>query len=174
MKQLLMIVCLVFAMGYAGIAMADVEATALAVSNTDMPTPTWVDEEMDPGKMDSVSPEGETDPNLAEALQEAIKRLEDLRSANGGKMLLVFLMLAAFGNLFISGIKRLVRWRAGKISKRWKKWLPRIALGLGVVVGFLSYYGTDGNLIAAFLYGAGPPMAVFVQEIFGFIKSDAK
>lgn len=174
MKRLLISICLVIGLAGTAIALDDPETTAPTVAEVATPAPveTPVPEWMKDG---ATTEEPKVEPgsneDMAKALEEAIKRLEDLRSAKGGKMLLIFLMLAAFCNLGISGIKRLVIWKKGDLSKRWKTWLPRIALILGVVVGFATYYGSGDGLMAAFFYGAGPAAAVLIQELFGPIKS---
>ncbi len=142
-----------------------------ATPKVEGPVPTWVDKEV---AKPEVGVEPGSNEDLLIQLKEVKKAYEDLRGAQGGKMLLIFLMLAAIGNALISGIKRVIIWKKEELSNRLKKWLPRIALILGVVVGFATYYGSGEGLLAAFLYGAGPATAVLVQELFGPVKSSPK
>ena len=158
MKHLILAICLVAFLGSPAIADDPVPKPApVADVSDDGPTPDWVDAPVvEPGSNE----------DLTQKLGEAKQRLEDLRGAEDGKMLLVFLLLAAICNVLLSGIKR---WR--KFSDKGKKYLPWVATGLGVAVGFLAYAGTGAGILEAFLYGAGPPFAVLIQELFGPIKS---
>lgn len=159
MKQLLVATCLV--VGLTGNAIADdPKPTATEeVAPAEGPTPEWM-------KETAVAPETGSNKDLLQKLNEVKDKYEDLKGANGGKMLLVFLLLAAICNVLISGVKR-VR----KLTDKGKKYLPWVALGLGVVAGFAAYYGTGASIIEAFWYGAGPPSSVLIQELFGPIKS---
>jgi hypothetical protein len=112
------------------------------------PTPEWIDD-------------GSNEDLLAKynAMKEAYAAAKG--SGADGKTLLYFLLLAACANLLISGIKR-----AMQLTNKGKKYLPWIAAGLGVVAGFASYYGLGVGLLAAVIYGAGPPAAIIFQELF--------
>lgn len=136
---------------------ADTATADVATGDIAGPTPEWLDK-------DPAEPGSNAD--IVTRLDEAKKALERYRSAESGKTVLLFLLLAAVCNLLLSGLKR---WR--QLSDRGKKFLPWIALGLGVAVGFLSYAGTGAGMLESLLYGAGPPFAVLIQELVGPIKS---
>jgi hypothetical protein len=135
------------------------EAVADAPITDDGPTPEWMADAPEPG----------SNADLEEKLRAAQKAYSDLSGADGGKMLFIFLLLAAACNLALSIIKR---WR--QLSDYGKKYLPWAALGLGIIVGFAAYAGTGAGILESAFYGAGPPLAVLLQELFHPIRSMPK
>lgn len=134
-----------------------------APSDTAGPTPDWIDDasaELPP------APEPGSNEDLLAEFNEVRAAYAALKDAEGGKMVAWFLLIAAVCNLLISAIKRLM-----KLTSRGKKYLPWVALGLGVIAGFFSYYALGIGLLAALWYGAGPPFSVLIQELVRPIPS---
>lgn len=105
-----------------------------------------------------------TNVDLVERGKDVVTAAKALRRKEEGAKtaLLIAALIAAICNLLLSGIKRWLR-----LSQRGKKWLPKIALALGVVVGGASSYALGVGALTAIIYGAGPPLAVFLQELLG-------
>ena len=114
----------------------------------------------------ATAPEQGSDEDLAIQYEALLKAFNDMRTGDGGKMFLWFLLLAAGANLLISAIKR---WM--KLSDQGKKYLPWVAVGLGAVAGVLTYYGSGAGLLEALVLGLGPACSVLVQELIGPIHS---
>lgn len=144
----------------------EAEATPEAES-AGAPTPTAV-----PDQPEAEEPKSEAGSNadLLAKGKEVKGAVDELRGDSvTPKKFLIAALFAALANLLLSVIKR---WR--NLSSRGKKWLPRIALGLGVVVGVATYFVPGTTLVEALLYGGGPPGAIIIQELFGPIKSKAE
>lgn len=110
-----------------------------------------------------------------EELQATVVRLESevarYRAAEtpAAKRAGIFGLLAAGTWLLLTILKR-----STGMSARAKRWLPRVAAGGGVAVGLLTYLATGSPLIVALLYGAGPPLATALQELWkGGAPADA-
>ena len=128
------------------------------------PTPTWVE---DTTVVGDPPPEPGSNTDILQRYEDVKRELDALKSADGGKMLIWFMVIAAVTNLLISVVKRFM-----KVTSRGKKYLPWVALGLGVVTGFFSQAALGVGILAALWYGAGPPTAVLIQELVGPIKSE--
>lgn len=76
-------------------------------------------------------------------------------------------LIAVALNLLLTGLKR-----GMKLTKAKKKWLPYVALGLGVVIAVVERYALSGTWFDAILYGGAGPGAVFVQELVGAWKKE--
>jgi hypothetical protein len=104
----------------------------------------------------------------AAKVTEAAKALKEPGSPSPKKFLWAAL-IAAIANLGLSIVKRL-----SKLQERGKKWLPRIAVALGAVVGVCEYYLMGGSLFTAILYGGAPLGAIVIQELMGPVKSKSE
>lgn len=111
------------------------------------------------------------EPTIAERLTEVIKAFEAYRGATEAtaKRLLLFGAFAVGGKLVIEVLLLLVP----ALGTRGKKWIPIVALGLGVAVGLLSSLAVGTTLLLAVLYGAGPPLGVFVNELIKVFRAKA-
>lgn len=69
-------------------------------------------------------------------------------------------LIAVILNLLLTGLKKVM-----KLTKSKKKWLPYVALGLGVVIAVVERYALGGGWGDAILYGGAGPGAVVVQEL---------
>lgn len=81
-------------------------------------------------------------------------------STSGEKRALIFSMLATLTWLMLAGFKR-----AADLSTAAKRWLPRAALFAGVAAGLFAKLGMGEPWLVAILYGAGPGLAVLIQEL---------
>jgi hypothetical protein len=107
-----------------------------------------------PVAVEPVAPEATALEDAAEIKRAAL----ELRDADWQGLGLWFALLAALTHLLLTGIKKVM-----KLTTRGKRWLPWVALGLGVLTGFFGAY--TGNIATAIAYGAGPPLAVIAQEL---------
>ena len=103
--------------------------------------------------------------DLLDKGKEVKSAVDDLRDDSDLKRkFLIAALFAAIANLLLSGVKR-----GMKLTSRGKKWLPRVALGLGVVVGVATYFIPGHSLVEALIYGGGPPGAIIIQEVFPWV-----
>lgn len=110
-------------------------------------------------------------PTVAEQL-EAVKKAFDAYKAeheSNTKKLLLFALIAVVCNLIMTGLKSVTALG----GDRGKKWIPVIMLGMGVVVGLFSSLGAGQSVGAAVLYGAGPPLSVFLHELLNLFRGAA-
>lgn len=99
------------------------------------------------------------------ALQAEIARYRSA-TTSAEKRLAIFSILAAMTWVLLAGLKTL-----SGMSTTAKRWLPRAAAFAGVAVGLFTKLAIGEPWLVAVLYGAGPPLAVLIQEL---IKSWVK
>lgn len=114
-------------------------------------------------------PQGGIGTSPTPTTQDLAKQLAEVRAAYAawrdgsaaGKMLALFAMLAAVTNFLLAMIKRAEAFVTNPDAKRW---LPKIALGIGVLAAaFASLAAGQPPLVAVF-YGLAPLVAVFAHE----------
>jgi hypothetical protein len=71
-------------------------------------------------------------------------------------------LLASLGWTLAAGLKKAAK-KAGRPEL--KRWLPLVALGMGVAAGFLSSRAEGIGTIDAVLLGAGPPLSTLAHEL---------
>ena len=101
-----------------------------------------------------VAPEATALEDAAEVKRAAL----ELREHDWKGLGLWCAMLAALAHLLLTATKRVMG-----LTTKGKRWLPWVALGLGVIAGGAGAY--TGNIATAIAYGAGPPLAVIAQEL---------
>jgi hypothetical protein len=116
----------------------------------------------------ATSPATDPPPDVAAAAGAVVKATEALRAPEGPtpKKFLWAALIAAVANFVLSVVKLVT-----KMGDRGKKWLPRLTVPLGAVVGVCEYYLLGGSLFTAILYGGAPLGAIVIQELVGPIKS---
>lgn len=98
--------------------------------------------------------------SLEERLLAAQRALEAYRNADGpGRVAAIFGIIAALSWFLMGALKKTT------VGGKWKKYIPKVLLGLGVVVGFSFYMASGAGVVASFIYGAGPPFATFIHEL---------
>lgn len=118
------------------------------------------------------APAEDTGDALAAALEDAAaakKALDAYRNSTepGAKKLLLFALLAVLTKLLLSV------WRlASDMSAGARRYLPWVALGVGVATGLLAKLAAGEPTIVALLYGAGPPLGVFVHALLKMWRGD--
>lgn len=95
------------------------------------------------------------------ALADALAKMKAGSTPDQSHAAAIFAILASGTWLLLAILKR-----ASGMTSRGKKWLPRVAAGLGVATGLLTYLGAGQPMIIAILYGAGPPLASAIQELW--------
>ncbi|KKN38766.1 hypothetical protein LCGC14_0750290 [marine sediment metagenome] len=119
----------------------------------------------DKPKAEEPKTEPGSNPDLFDKGKKVKGAVDDLRGDSDlERKFLIAALIAALANLLLSGIKR-----GMKLTSRGKKWLPRVALGLGVVVGVATYFIPGHSLVEALIYGGGPPGAIIIQEVFPWV-----
>lgn len=101
-------------------------------------------------------------------VEDLIKELGETRAAwaaykgaqAGGKKAALFALIAALAVILMRVVKG-----TSMITSRGKYIIPKIALGLGVAVGLFSALAAGQPVLDSVLYGAGPPLAVFLHEL---------
>lgn len=108
-------------------------------------------------------------PDLGKQLEDAKKAYDRLkRDQTTPRKFLIAALIAAIANVLLTVFKKTT-----KMSKKAKKYLPWISVGLGFVIGVSSYYAMGTTLVDAVLYGGGAPGAVILQELLAVWKKDA-
>ena len=120
------------------------------------PAPEWAAESV----AAPVSAEPAPEMSLLDQLDEAKRALLEFRAQgyDWGNLGLLFALIAAITHLLLTAVKRVA-----KLTSRGKKFLPWVALGLGLVAAFAGSY--TGSIVTALVYGAGPVAAVIAQEL---------
>lgn len=118
----------------------------------------------------TAEPEPALDPSedLSARVAELQAQLAKYRAASNSteKRMAIFSMLAALTWILLAGFKRL-----SDMSTTAKRWLPRAALFAGVAAGLFAKLGMGEPWLVAVLYGAGPGLAVLIQELIkGWVK----
>lgn len=107
-------------------------------------------------------------PDLGKQLADAKKAYDRLREDQvTPRKFLIAGFIAAAANVLLTLLKK-----ATRMTKKGKKYLPWISLGLGLLIGVSSYYAMGTTLVDAILYGGGGPGAVIVQELLKALKKD--
>lgn len=129
---------------------------AVGQESTEGPTPAWI---ADAGPADVAAPVA-AEPSLLDDAVEVAHTAKEFRTSgyDFGNLALFFALLAAVTHLLLTVVKRLMG-----LTSKGKKWLPWVALTLGVISGFFGAY--TGDIATALIYGAGPPAAVLAQEL---------
>lgn len=108
--------------------------------------------------------------DLKEQLKEAREKYDELKDASPTeKKLAIAAFIAVLLNLLLTGLKKVM-----KFTKKGKKYLPWIALSLGVVIVMVEKFALGGSWVEAIIYGGAGPGAVLVQELLGLFKKDSE
>lgn len=104
--------------------------------------------------------------SLEEQLKEAQAAYQAIKNSTPDKKdLAIAAFIAVLMNLLLTGVKKVM-----KLTDKAKKWLPFVALGLGLVIAVLQKYALGGGWVQALIYGGAGPGAVFVQELFNLFR----
>ena len=99
--------------------------------------------------------------SVLDQAKDAKEAYDKVKSAEGvEKKFAIAGLIAVLLNLLLTGLKKVM-----KLTKSKKKWLPYVALGLGVVIAIVERYALGGGWGDAILYGGAGPGAVVVQEL---------
>lgn len=113
------------------------------------------------------SADGSVEEVIARA--KAAKDAYDDLKEKGTTAITVGGLAAAVTWLLIAGIKF-----AFPLHKKTKRWLPVVAAGLGIAAAVFGKMAMGLPWAQALVAGAGPPLAVFIQEIGKFRKRAAE
>lgn len=103
---------------------------------------------------------------LSDQLKDVQQAYKDLKSSSPEeKDLAIAAFIAILMNLLLTGVKRVM-----KLTSKGKKWLPFVALGLGLVIAIVQKFALGGGWVQALIYGGAGPGAVIVQEMLNFFK----
>jgi len=108
------------------------------------------------------------DKTVIDQLKDIKAQYEQYKSsAPDTKDLALVGLLALIVNLLLTGVKKVMN-----LTDKGKKWLPWVALSLGVVIAVFQKFAMGGGWAQAIVYGIAGPGAVIIQELQNLFKTD--
>lgn len=111
------------------------------------------------------------EPTVEQRLAEALKLIEAYKAATSvtAKRVVIFGALSVGVKLLLDILLLLMP----VLGARAKKWIPYVAGAAGVLIGALTKLAAGEPWLVAILYGAGPPLAVYINELLKRRKPEA-
>lgn len=104
--------------------------------------------------------------DLVGQVKDLKHKIDVLRNADKGERAVAIAgLLAGLLFLAIAGLKK-----ATGMTKRGKRWIPRVLVGLGGVAAAASLFAGGQGWVDSLIIGVGPPLGILANEIWKSLK----